>query len=180
MTIPSALASIRPSTDEYFEYYDTYISKVPDGNILEQLQRQVTELQTLLGTLSEQTAEQVHAPYTWTIKQVTGHLIDAERIFADRLHKFAMGDTQAQPGMDQDVYINAAEYSTVTLSALLEELLHCRQANVLLAQRLTPAAWARRGIASGHEVTVRALAWMLVGHVIHHARIIERRLTGQA
>ncbi|MCC6507542.1 MAG: DinB family protein [Pirellulaceae bacterium] len=166
----------RPKADEYFEYYDTYISKVPDGNIVEQLRDQVAEIEALFRPISEEVAQQIHPPYTWTIKQVMGHLIDTERIFADRLHKFAMGETQAQPGMDQDVYVASADYGSVTLSALVDELVHCRRANSLLVQRLTEEAWNRRGTASGHAVTVRALAWMLVGHVIHHAQIVTIRL----
>ena len=170
------LASTRPTHDEYFEYYDTYVSKVPDGNIIQLLEEQLTEVRSLLDALSEEEAETIHPPYTWTIKQVTGHLIDTERIFADRLHRFAMGEQQEQPGMDQDIYIASADYRAVSLRALVDELLHCRQANILLLKRLTPEAWSRRGIASGYAVTVRALAWMLAGHIIHHLRIVQKRL----
>lgn len=170
------LASTRPTQDEYFAYYDTYISKVPDGNIIARLEEQLTEVRSLLGRLSDEETDKIHPPYTWTIKQVTGHLIDAERIFADRLHRFAMGERQEQPGMDQDVYIASADYHSVSLHALMDELLHCRQANILLLKRLTPEAWSRQGIASGYSVTVRALAWMLAGHIIHHLRIVQKRL----
>lgn len=170
------LTSMRPTQDEYFAYYDTYISKVPAGNIIQQLEAQLAEVRSSLGSLSNDEAEKIHPPYTWTIKQVTGHLIDAERIFADRLHRFAMGEQQAQPGMDQDIYVSSADYRSVSLHALIEELLHCRQANILLLKRLTPEAWSRQGIASGYAVTVRALAWMLAGHIIHHLRIVKQRL----
>lgn len=176
MMISPDLASARPGRDEYFEYYDTYVSKVPDGNIVQQLRCQVDELQAFFDRVSEEVAQQIHPPYTWTIKQVVGHLIDAERIFADRMHKFAMGDQQAQPGMDQDVYVAAVDYTNVSLSALVAELLHCRRANVLLVERLTAEAWKRRGFASGYEVSVRALAWMLVGHIIHHMQIVAKRI----
>ncbi len=169
-------ATVRPGRDEYFAYYDTYVSKVPDGDIIQQLKAQLQELEAVLGSLPDEVGDRVHAPYTWSIKQVVGHLIDAERIFADRLHKFAMGDQQEQPGMDQDVYIASADYTQVRLRALLDELLYSRQANVLLIERLTNEAWDRRGIASGHPVTVRALAWMLAGHIIHHLRIVKQRL----
>ena len=170
------LANTRPTQDEYFSYYDTYVSKVPDGNIIQRLEDQLSEVRSLLDAVPEEEAEKIHPPYTWTIKQVTGHLIDTERIFADRLHRFAMGEQQEQPGMDQDIYIASADYHSVALPALMEELLHCRQANLLLLKRLTPEAWSRHGIASGHPVTVRALAWMLAGHIIHHLRIVQKRL----
>ncbi len=89
-------ATVRPGRDEYFAYYDTYVSKVPDGDIIQQLKAQLQELEAVLGSLPDEVGDRVHAPYTWSIKQVVGHLIDAERIFADRLHKFAMGDQQEQ------------------------------------------------------------------------------------
>lgn len=169
------LASIRPLKDEYFEYYDNYISKVPDGNVVEVLTQQETELRSFFSRISESEGETVHAPYKWSLKQVAGHLIDGERIFADRLHRFALGEKQAQPGMNQDVYIAGADYSLVTLASLVDELIFCRKANLLLLKRIRPEAWQNRGVASGHEVTVRALAWMLAGHVIHHMRILRVR-----
>ncbi len=88
----------RPAADEYNEYYDTYISKVPDGNILDQLSHQISEIESVYRSVSAEVAEQVHAPYTWTIKQVVGHLIDTERIFADRLHRFRDGRDSGTTG----------------------------------------------------------------------------------
>lgn len=170
------LASVRPGKDEYFEYYETYISKVPDGNVLDRLVQQIDELQRFFSRLSEEQGNVVHSPYKWSVKQVAGHLIDGERIFADRLHRFALGETQEQPGMDQDVYMAGADYDRVSLAAVIEELVHCRQANVLLIKRIRPEAWSHVGVASGHAVSVRALAWMLAGHVTHHFRILEQRL----
>lgn len=176
MNTLAELASQRPSKDEYAEFYETYVSKVPSGNVIETLAKQLAELRGFYAGLSEEQGDRVHAPYTWSIKQVTGHLIDAERIFADRLHRFAMGETQSQPGMDQDAYIAGADYDRVRLADLADELLHCRLANLLLVQRIRPSAWDLRGVASGNSVTVRALAWILAGHIEHHFRILRQRL----
>lgn len=166
----------RPGRDEYFEYYDTYVRLVPDGEIPELLKSQIDDLRSYFATVSEANASVLHKPYTWTIKQVVGHMIDAERIFADRLHRFASGDKQPQPGMDQDPYVASQDYESPSLKSLVDELLHCRQANLLLIHRLRPEAWDNRGVASGHTVSVRALAWILAGHIIHHMNIIRKRL----
>ncbi len=166
----------RPSKQEYFEYYGTYVDKVPDGDILELATAQCDELRKVLGSLKESEAMVLHAPYTWTIKQVVGHLIDAERIFADRLHRFAAGDQQAQPGMDQDKYVAEQDFQTPKLQSLVDELTLCREANLLLIRRLMPGAWDYRGLASGYSFSVRALAWILVGHINHHLDILRRRI----
>jgi uncharacterized damage-inducible protein DinB len=173
-----AIAEInrRPSADEYADYYHTYIRLIPDQPCLELLQSQVVELRTFLLDLSEKEASTIHAPYTWSIKQVVGHLIDTERIFSDRLLRFSSGEQQSQPGFDQDAYVAHQDYQTPTLKELVEELVHCRQSNLLLVRRLKPEAFDLRGIASGYEVTVRALVWMLVGHILHHMQIVQQRI----
>ncbi len=166
----------RPQADEYFEYYQNYISCVPAGDFFSLLEGQIGELRSVLGKVGEQEAMQLHPPYTWTLKQVVGHLIDAERIFAERLHRFASGDLQPIPGMDQDPYIVNNDYVKPSLPALLDELIYLRQANMLLLRRIKPEAWDNRGVASDHPITVRALAYILVGHINHHIKIVRKRL----
>lgn len=166
----------RPELDEAAEFYWTYIRLVPAGDVIEIARDQVPQLQALLANVSEAEAMRLHPPYTWTIKQVTGHLIDTERVFAGRLHRFACGDLQPLPSMQHDSYVANSDYLTPPLTDLLAELLHCRQANSLLLKRIDPSAWDNRGIASGSEVTVRALAFMMVGHICYHAQIISQRL----
>jgi hypothetical protein len=165
-----------PKPDEAFEFYSTYIRLVPSGDLLETATRQIEELTDLLETLNDQTASLIHAPYTWTIKQVIGHMIDTERIFANRLHRFACGDLQPLPGMEQEPYVTNCDYESPSVGVLIEELLCLRRANICLMRRLKPKQWDHRGVASGHPVTVRALGYMLVGHVTYHLQIITKRL----
>lgn len=165
-----------PKPDEAFEFYSTYLRLVPNGNLFEMATDQIADLVRLSQSLSEESASVVHSPYQWTIKQVIGHMIDTERIFAGRLHRFACGDFQPLPGMDQEPYVANCDYSTPSIGDLIAELCDLRRANVRLMKRLKPDQWDHRGVASGHPVTVRALGYMMVGHIIYHMQIIDKRL----
>ncbi len=165
-----------PTEDEYFEYYANYISQVPAGNLVAIAEAQIIEIRDFFRNLTEPQSVILHPPYTWTIKQVVGHLIDADRVFADRLHKFASADFQPLNGMEQDPYVENQDYVTPTLASLVEELVLCRQANILLMRRLKSGAWVHRGIASDHPISVRALAYIQVGHITYHLKILRKRL----
>jgi hypothetical protein len=165
-----------PGADEYFEYYANYISQVPEGNLVSIAEAQIAELRDFFREVSEAQSMVLHEPYTWTFKQVVGHLIDSDRVFADRMHRFASTDFQPLNDMDQDIYVENHDYVTPTIESLVEELLLCRQANVLLLRRLKPESWDNRGVASNHSVSVRALAYMQVGHITYHLKILKRRL----
>lgn len=165
-----------PKPDEAFEFYSTYLRLVPNGNLFEMATDQIADLVRLSQSLSEDLASMVHSPYQWTIKQVIGHMIDTERIFAGRLHRFACGDFQPLPGMDQEPYVANCDYSTPSIGDLIAELCDLRRANVRLMKRLKPDQWDHRGVASGHPVTVRALGYMMVGHITYHMQIIDKRL----
>jgi hypothetical protein len=166
----------RPEKSEYFEFYDTYVQHVPEGDLLANASSQVKELREFFASVPELHSNVLHAPYTWTIKQVVGHIIDTERIFANRFHRFACGDFQPESGMDQDIYIANSDYEAPTLASLVDEWQHLRQANVLLMKRTAPAAWDNVGVASEHNVSVRALGYMLIGHVAYHMKIVRSRL----
>ena len=166
----------RPASSEYFEFYANYISQVPDGNLFAIAEAQIDELRTFFENVSEHQSTVLHAPYTWTIKQVVGLMIDTDRVFADRMHKFASADFQPLNSMDQNAYVQNQDFVSPTLSVLVQELLLCRQSNVMLLKRLSPEAWSRSGIASDHPVTVRALAFMQVGHITYHLKILRKRL----
>lgn len=166
----------RPERDEYVDYFGRYISRVPDGKIVDLLQEQIAEFRSVLDSMPTQAAQQLHAPYTWTIKQVVGHLIDVEKVFGYRAHRFACGDARPIPGMEQDEFVANTDYQHVQLSPLINELELARRSNVMFLRRIAPEAWDRRGTADGSEISVRAIAFVLVGHVIHHLDIIRTRL----
>ena len=167
-------ASTRPTSGEFAQYYNTYIELV-EGDLFEELESQIGRLEQLLQDADGQ-ADQIHAPYSWTIKQVIGHLLDVERIFAGRALRFAVGDTQELPGMEHNDYVAAADYATPSLKSLVDEFVALRRSDLLMLQRLPVAAWDRRGVADGNEFTVRAIGYIMAGHVTYHLRIIAERL----
>jgi hypothetical protein len=166
----------RPGAGEFRDYYAGYIAKMPEGDLLNILESQIGALLEVLEDVDEATASISPTPGRWTIKQVVGHLVDCERIFANRMHRFASGDLQPLPGIDQDLYVANNDYDTPALADLLDELILLRRANLYLLRRLRPESISHKGTADGHPVTVRALAWMLGGHVTHHLDIVRQRL----
>jgi uncharacterized damage-inducible protein DinB len=165
----------RPQSSDYAPFYGTYVMLVPDGDFLEILETQLREMRRLLDPLSEKQADFRYAPGKWSIKEVIGHVNDAERIFSVRLLRIARGDETPLPGFEQDDYIKTANSSAQKLAALLEEFTAIRRATITLVRSLDTPAWLRRGTASGNPVTALAQAFIIAGHALHHQGILEKR-----
>jgi hypothetical protein len=164
----SAPAPARPEKNDYATFYEKYVALVPDADIVETLEGQLEDALALLRGVTEERAGYAYEPSKWSIKQVVGHIIDTERVFAYRALAIARGDEQPLPGMDQDEYMAGANFDELTLAGLLEQFEHLRRANVLMLRGLSEEAWTRRGTASDNEVTVRAIAYIIAGHEAHH------------
>ena len=166
----------RPEPGEYVEYFDTYISLVQEENIFDALEQQIETLNEFVSRVPADQLAVLHAPYTWTIKQVFGHCVDTERVFGYRAGRFAAADTASLPGFDQDEFVAHTDYDSVELAKLNEELVALRQSNLLMLQRQSETSWLRSGVADGKSMTVRAAAYILVGHVRYHLNIVAKRL----
>lgn len=171
----SATAPARPEPDEYAAYYEKYVSLVPEGEVTATLERQGAETLALLRGLTEERGAHRYGAGKWSVKQVVGHVVDTERIFAYRALAIARGERQPLPGMDQDEYMAGADFDARTLASLTDEFEAVRRGNVLMLRGLSAEAWARRGTASDNEVTVRALAHIMAGHETHHINILRER-----
>lgn len=165
----------RPEKTEYNEYYERYVSLVPETEIVSVLDRQQAELAEIFKEIDEEKSLHAYAEGKWTIKQMLGHLSDGERIFGYRALRISRADTTPIEGFEQDGYIENSNFNDTKLSELIEEFLYIRRANVLLFQNLTGEAWTRAGTASDSPVSVRALAYIMAGHVRHHIRILQER-----
>lgn len=164
----------RPTATEHAEYYGRYLSQLPDGDVLEFLRAGVKELETLLGGLGEQQALHRYAPGKWSIKEVVGHMLDVERVFAYRALRIARADTTPLPGFEQDDYVAAAGFDDRPLASLLAEYHHLRAANLELFASLEARALMRQGTASGYRFSARALIWIIAGHERHHLNGLRR------
>ncbi len=165
----------RPEPGEYAPYYEKYISQIPGGNILTTLDAQRRQTLLLLSGKDEEDGNFRYAPGKWSVKEVLGHVCDAERIFAYRALRISRGDQTPLPGFEQDDYIKNGPFGRVALEEIVEDYIAVRRATLTLLRNLDEAAWARRGTASNNPVTVRALAYMIAGHEVHHRRILEEK-----
>lgn len=166
----------RPVEGEYAPYFDTYLTLVDETDIFEILARQVGGLREVLSGKPPSMMEELHGQYTWTINQALGHLIDVERIFGYRTCRVAANDSTDMPGFNENDFVANLSYEGVTTEQLVDELDLLRQSNIAMLRRLQPECWDRMGQADGKPISVRALAYLLVGHVRHHRRIFEQRL----
>jgi uncharacterized damage-inducible protein DinB len=170
----------RPQQGDYALVYENYISLVPSGDFLQILDDQRRELTGLLSELSDEQAEFRYAPGKWSIKEVLGHIIDAERIFAYRLLRIARGDQTPLPGFEQDGFIKHGNFSERKLEDLLHEFSAVRESTICLVRSLDDVAWRRRGTASQKDVSVLALAFIIAGHDRHHRMILEKHYLAAA
>lgn len=167
------VADTRPAAHECSAYYHTYIQLVPDGDIVETLQTQHAAIHSLLQPVDNTQASLAPAPGEWSIKQVVAHLSDAERLFSFRALWFARGEQSALPGMEPNPWVAISDANARALGDLLAEFDHVRAASLALFANLDTAAWQRSGVASGNPVSVRALAWIIAGHELHHNRSLR-------
>jgi len=168
------MTQIRPQASDYAPYFAKYVLQVPDGDFIETLESQRTKMNGILGSLTEKQADFRYAPGKWSIKEVIGHINDAERIFAYRLLRIARGDQTPLPGFEQDDYIKTANSASRSLASLREEFNSIRHASITLVRSLDDASWLRRGTASGKEISALSLAFIVAGHALHHQAILEK------
>lgn len=166
----------RPDNGEYAPHYGTYIKLVPEEDILAAMRSELAQTLKFLSGIAEPDALVCHPPYTWTIKQVIGHLSDTERIFGYRALRFARADKTPLPGFDENRYAEAAGSNERPLAALVTEYEAVRKSHLCLFENLSTDTWQERGIANGNEMSVRALAYAIVGHERHHMSIVHKRL----
>ncbi len=165
----------KPDSTEYAPYFEKYISLVPEGAIAVTLGNQIESTLSLIRSLSDAQGDLRYAPGKWSVKEVIGHLIDAERIFAYRALRFARNDATPLPGFDENGYVANAGFGSRSLADLAEEFEHTRKSNVSLFKHLDGVSLLRRGAANDNEISVRAIAYIVAGHELHHVGILRSR-----
>jgi hypothetical protein len=167
-------AAERPSPAEYAEYYERYVSRVPETDLAAALASDRDVLLGLLRSIPESRAGHRYAPDKWSVREVFQHIADSERVFGFRAFWFAREGGAELPGFEQDDFIRTAPRET-PLAELADELDHLRRGHIAFFEALGPEAWIRKGVASGNPISVRALAAILVGHSRHHAAVLRER-----
>ena len=165
----------RPEPGEYAVYYEKYVSLIPGDHILTTLEKQSRETAALLSDRKDAEGNLRYAPGKWSVKEVLGHVTDAERVFAYRALRIARNDKTPMEGFEQDDYVKYGAFGQCTLAALVEEFVSVRNATLTLFRGFEEAAWGRRGVANKNEVSVRALAYIIAGHELHHRRILQEK-----
>jgi len=163
----------RPQPNEYPAWALTYIEKV-NGDIFELLERQADEFPDFISTLTVK-ADYAYAPGKWTLKEMSGHIIDTERILVYRLTSFARLEQTALPGFEEDDYVANAHFAERDLTSFAEEFRLLRKANLYLFKSLNEQDLKRSGTVSERQISVRALLYVIAGHLIHHTQIINER-----
>lgn len=177
MTAP--FRSIRPVEGEFPPYVTRYIARVPDGDIVGTLSRQRTELNQFLTAIPESMGDYRYGPEKWSIKEVIGHMADAERVFGYRAMRFSRADSTPVEGFDENTYVANSRFGQAKLSDLIDELDHLRSTSIHLFSHLDGDAMERQGFANGVNVTVRSLAFIIAGHTNHHIDILTNRYLNQ-
>ena len=170
-----AVREHKPDESEYLPYYGRYIALVSDGDVVATLEAQMRETQALLGGMPASMATYRYAPGKWSVNEMLGHVADSERIFAARALRFARADATQLPGFEQDDYVRNSSFDSYPLSDLAAELDTVRRSTIYLFRHLTEEAWQRAGVANNAKVTVRALAYIIAGHELHHRGILQSR-----
>jgi hypothetical protein len=168
----------RPQSTEFAEYYGRYIARVPDGDIVAILRAQMEETSALLDRVASDRVAYRYAPDKWSLHEVVGHVVDMEWVFTSRALCFARGLEAPLPGVEQNDFVDIAQFARQSWPNLLLQWRGLRDANTLLFESFDDAAWARTGVASENTVSVRALAYIIAGHERHHLGIIRERYLG--
>jgi hypothetical protein len=164
----------RPQAEEFPLFYKGYVDTVSD-DVLAELEQQSDTFAALLGNVPQDKASFAYAEGKWTIKELAGHVIDTERIMAYRALRIARNDATPLPGFDENDYVSNAHFADRSLGSLAEEFAALRKANMYLIRSLNGTEIDRSGISNEKPISVRALIYIMAGHVNHHSAILKQR-----
>lgn len=165
----------RPLPGEFAPFFQAYLDRVPDGDVLATLERQGTATRALCARLDDAAGAFAYAPGKWTVRRVLQHMTDGERVFAYRALCIARGEQTSLPGFDEDRYAANDGSDGRRLGDIAAEFGSVRTATLSLFAGFDAAAWARRGTANGRPVSVRAVPWIIAGHELHHLAVLRER-----
>lgn len=176
--MPTATIAL-PEAGEYAADFGKYIQLIPECDLPAYLDTQLADFNGLLAGLSAEVSLAHHAPYTWSIREVIGHVTDCERVFGYRAMRIARNDATPLPLFDDQGYVRVANFDCWPLADLLAQFDALRRSHILLLRMLEPEAWIRRGVINGEPMSLRAMGYSIAGHAQHHLNILHKRLAGK-
>ena len=166
---------MRPNPGDYSSYYESYIKLIQGEDILKILNDQGKKTQDILNSFSEHRGNYRYADGKWTVKEVVGHLLDTERVFAYRALCIARGEKKSLPGFDQDDYVKEGNFNRRELFDLNYEFRLLRESNLLLFRTFTPEMLKLKGFANESYVSVLTILFMIAGHEKHHMNVLREK-----
>ncbi len=157
------------------ENYKSYIQRVGNNDVMKFLTDQLDSLDDFFDDIPKKKHDFAYAPGKWTIKEILGHLMDTERIYAYRILRFVRGDQTELPGFDENVFVKNGGFQYFAMEELLDEFHLIRQSNLALFKSFTPKDMEKKGIANGVEISVGQLLYVTAGHAEHHLEVIRER-----
>jgi uncharacterized damage-inducible protein DinB len=171
----SQAAATKPAQTEHAPEFSNYVTLVPEGDIIQTLEQQIENSLSLLRTIPSDKANFRYAPGKWSVKELLGHMIDSERIFSYRALRFARNDQTPLSGYEQNDYVRDTDFDSRNLDDMVEEFATVRRATIQLFRPLNDAEWLRHGKANENDISVRALAYIIAGHELHHMGVLRSR-----
>jgi hypothetical protein len=169
------MKTTKPRPDEYAPYYEKYVSRIPDGDVVTLLTAQAAELRSLFANVPDARRTFAYAPGKWTLAESLLHVADCERVFAYRVLRIARGDTVSLHAFDENAWAPLSGANDRPLADIAAELAEVRAATIALLKGIPDSAWTRVGTASDKPVSVRALAYIIAGHAAHHAQLFREK-----
>ena len=167
---------LKPNPSEYLGFNASYIALCPnDGQLLKHLKSSLAEITHFAASLTEQQLNHRYAPDKWTMKEILVHLLDAERIFCYRALRFARLDSTPLSGFDENIYTPASRANQRSIKDILAEFKAVRKATLALFKTFRPDSWLANGMSNKNMVSVRALAYLVLGHQLHHVKVYKER-----
>jgi len=166
---------LRPASNEYANFYSNYVALATGDDVADVIKIHSQSIINFYNSLPESKADYAYAEDKWTIKELMQHLIDTERIFVYRATRFARKDPQPLSGFEENEYVFNAKASFRTLQSLKDEFGFLRKSTDIFLENLDQEQLVQTGTANNHQTTVRAIAFIIFGHLLHHKNIIQER-----
>jgi len=165
----------KPDPSEYASFYAGYVGNVTEDDILGAMEKQAAETSALLSRIDEEKGAYRYAPEKWSVKQVVGHFTDGEVVFAYRALAIARGDKASLPGFDENEYMSHSNFDERSMRSIADAYAAVRAATLAIFRGFSDEAWKTVGTANNSSVSVRALAYVVLGHERHHLEVLRAR-----